>query len=308
MTDVSIDQLRVFLTVVETGSFSAAARRLARAQSAITYAIQKLEDQAGLSLFDRSAYRPQLNEAGRALLPCVQNILGGVDSFHAVAAGLTSGLEAELSIVVEAMFPMSRLVEALHELQKRYPSVQTRLQVESLGAARDAVLDGRADIGLIIPSEGSTDALVLKPVAEIELVVVAAPQHPLATLAGPLSLDDVKEHLQLVFSDRSTRGRWPDRGVLATRTWRLADLGAKHSMLLAGLGWGSMPVHIVADDLANGRLVQLRPAIWDGFSRLPRLPVVATRRRDRVLGIGGRWLFERLAGDGSRIRTDAAGD
>lgn len=307
MTDFSIDQLRVFLTVVETGSFSAAARRLDRAQSAITYAIQKLEEQAGLDLFDRSAYRPQLNEAGRALLPCVQNILSGVDSFRSVAAGLKSGLEAELSIVVEAMFPMSRLVAALHELQKLYPSVQTRLQVESLGAARDAVLDGRADIGLIIPSEGSIDALFLKPVAEIELVVVAAPQHALAQRSGSLALEDLQEHLQLVFSDRSTRGRWPDRGVIGLRTWRLADLGAKHSMLLAGLGWGSMPLHIVADDLANGRLVRLHPAIWDGFSRLPRLPVVATRRRDRVLGIGGSWLFDRLAGLGVDDQTPSAG-
>jgi len=298
MTDPSIDQLRVFMKVAELGSFSAAARAMNRAQSAVTYAIQKLEEQTDLELFDRSAYRPSLSEAGRALQPCVQAILETVDGFHAIAEGLTSGLEAELSIVVEAMFPMSRLVAALSELQQVYPSVQTRLRVEALGATRDAVLEGRADIGLIIPSEEDAEALVYAPVTEIELVAVASPGHPLAALKGVVPMEALRDHLQLVFSDRASRGRWPDRGVVALRTWRLADLGAKHSMLLAGLGWGSMPMHVVQDDLRNGRLVRLQPAMWDGFSGLPRLPVVAARRRDRVLGIAGRWLFERLSTGG----------
>ena len=65
--------------------------------------------------------------------------------------------------------------------------------------------------------------------------------------------------------------------------------------LLAGLGWGSMPRHIVEDDLATGRLVRLRPASWDGRNRLPRLPVSVVRRRDRAAGLAGRWLFDRLA-------------
>ena len=121
MSDPSVEQLRVFLAVVEAGSFSAAARALGRAQSAVTYAVQGLEAEAGVQLFDRSAYRPVLSEAGRALLPCVQAILGAVDGFHAVAGGLSAGLEAELTVVVEAMFPMSRLVGALSELQGSYP-------------------------------------------------------------------------------------------------------------------------------------------------------------------------------------------
>lgn len=294
MDGLSIDQLRVFLAVVEQGSFSAAARALGRAQSAVTYAVQHLEAQAGLSLFDRSAYRPVLTEAGRALLPRAQGVLEAVGAFQAQAQGMATGLEAELSLVVEAMFPMSRLVTALSEFQVRFPSVQTRVQVESLGATRDAVLDGRADIGLIILPDADADALRGAPVTEIELVAVAAPDHPLAHRSGALEVHDLREHLQLVLSDRSTRGGGLDRGVVGLRTWRLGDLGAKHAMLLAGLGWGSMPLHMIEDDLAAGRLVRLTPANWDGSARLPRLPVVAAHRRDRSLGVAGRWLFERL--------------
>ena len=295
MGDISIDQFRVLVAVVEQGSFSAAARSLDRAQSAVTYAIQKLEEQVGLVLFDRAGYRPELTDAGRALLPGAHRILEEIAAFRALAEGMSGGLEAQLSIVVEAMFPMSRLVEALHDLQLRFPSVETRIQIESLSAARDVVLDGRADIGLVLHADSASDSLQAAPAAEIELVVVAAPGHPLAQIEGPLSLDQLREHLQLVFSDRSTRGRMPDLGVISARTWRLADLGAKHSMLLAGLGWGSMPMHIVRDDLANGRLVRLTPAIWDGHAGMPTLPVVAVHRRDKGLGVAGRWLFERLS-------------
>ena len=311
VADPSLEQMRVFVAVVETGSFSAAARSLGRAQSAVTYAVQGLEAGAGVTLFDRSAYRPVLSDAGRALLPCVRVMLAAADNFHAVAGGLSAGLEAELTVVVEAMFPMSRLVGALVELQSLYPSVQTRIEVESLDATRRAVLDGRAEMGLVISPDIEPDVLLARPVGEIELVVVAAPGHPLAGFDRDLQPEDLREHLQLVFSERSDGERpdgqrTPDRGVAGRRTWRLADLGAKRSMLLAGLGWGSMPRHIVEDDLANGRLVRLRPAMWDGRRRLPRLPVNVVRRRDRAAGIAGRWLFDRLAamGGGEVALTD----
>jgi DNA-binding transcriptional LysR family regulator len=305
MRDISFDQLRVFIAVVEAGSFSAAARHLRRAQSAVTYSIQKLEEQSGLELFDRSAYRPALSEQGRGLLVQARRILEDVGAFQALAEGMASGLEAELTVVVEAMFPMSLLVSALREFQKAFPSVQTRIQVESLGAAREAVIDGFADLGLVIHTGDDNAILRFAPVTEIELVAVAAPDHPLAAMAGPLSVDQLREHLQLVFSDRTAPGRptdraTPDRGVMAERTWRLADLGAKHSMLLAGLGWGSMPRHIVENDLEEGRLVELRPAAWDGFAHLPRLPVVIATRRDNVLGVAGQWLLARLTATGAR--------
>ncbi|WP_374572942.1 LysR family transcriptional regulator [Phenylobacterium sp.] len=295
MDDLSLDQLRVFVAVAEEGSFSAAARAQGRAQSAVTYAIQRLEAQAGVALFDRTAYRPVLTEAGRALLPRACQILEAVGAFRAQAQGMTAGLEAQLSLVVEAMFPMSRLVAALSDLQARFPSVQTRVQVESLGATRDAVLDGRADIGLILSTDADVAGLRLAPVTQIELVAVAAPTHPLAAERQPLAPEVLREHLQLVLSDRSVRGDDPDRGVIGRRTWRLGDLGAKHAMLLAGLGWGSLPAHMIEDDLASGRLVRLAPAMWDGSTRLPRVPVVVAHAADRTLGTAGRWLFERLS-------------
>src|SRR5690349_6356906 len=110
---LTLDQLQVFLTVAETGSFSAAARALNRAQSAITYAVQKLEAQTGAVLFDRADYRPTLTDAGRALLPRARRIADEVGQFKLQARGVAGGLEAELPIVVDSMFPMDCFIEAL---------------------------------------------------------------------------------------------------------------------------------------------------------------------------------------------------
>jgi DNA-binding transcriptional LysR family regulator len=292
--DPSLEQLRVFEMVVAEGSFSAAARKLNRAQSAVTYAIQKLEEQVGTDLFDRSGYRPVLSEAGRALLPRARRILEEVDDFAVQARGIAGGLEAELALVIDSMFPMQTLVDALAGLQQAFPSVQTRIHVETLGAASQLLLDGAADLGLVTEFASQFDPLERTPVGEIELAPVAAPSHPLAQIKGVLTPEVLREHVQLVLTDRSPLTAGRDYGVTAVSTWRIADLGAKHAMLLAGLGWGSMPLHMVEADLEAGRLVRLLPGVWDGSAKMPRLGVVVARRRDRALGPAGRWMLERL--------------
>lgn len=293
MDALTLDQLQVFLAVAEEGSFSAAARKLGRAQSAVTYAVQKLEDQVGSEMFDRSAYRPALTEGGRALLPRVRRILGEVSDFRVQARGIAGGLEPELAIMVDALFPMRELMEGFRDFQAAFPSVQTRIYVESLGAAVQTVIDGIADIGLATEFASGFPELRHSPILEIELVPVAAPGHPLARLDRPLTAEQVRDHVQLVLTDRSRLTEGQDHGVVAVRTWRLADLGAKHAMLLAGLGWGGMPRHMVADDLAAGRLMELDTTLAFKF---PRVPMVVVTRADKALGPAGRWMAERLSG------------
>ena len=295
MDALSLDQFRVFAAVVEVGSFSAAARKLNRAQSAITYTVQKLEEQVGAELFDRSGYRPVLSETGRALLPRVRRILEEVDGFRLQAHGIAGGLEPELSLVIDSMFPMGTLTEALAGFQAQFPSVQTRVHVETLGVAVQALLDNAVDLGLVTEFASGFPELERTGLGEVELVPVAAPGHPLAHAEEMLVPEALRDHIQLVLTDRSALTAGKDHGVAALRTWRIADLGAKHAMLLAGLGWGSMPLHMVSDDLGAGRLVQLKVRSWDGADRMPRLPIVVAHRRDRPLGPAGRWLLARLA-------------
>jgi len=297
---VSLDQLRVFATVVEEGSFSAAARRLNRSQASVTYAVQKLEGAVGTLLFDRSGYRPDLTDAGRALLPRARRVIETNASFARQALALREGIEPELTLVVDAMFPMPPLFAALSAFDRQFPTVQTRLYVESLGATVKTVLDGHADLGIVIDFANISNELASTAMDAIELVPVAAPTHPMVLMQkqteAALSDEDLRDHLQLVLTDRSELTKGRDNGVVSVRTWRLADLGAKHAMLLAGMGWGNMPMHMVSSDLAAGRLIELEIERWPKHIRPPTVATVIVHRQDRPPGPAGAWLLKQLTG------------
>ena len=295
MEGLSLDQIRVLLAVVDQGSFSAASRHLGRAQSAITYAVQKLEEQLGAPLFDRTFYRPALTEAGRALLPRARRIAEEVGAFRALASGLTAGLEAELRLVIDSMFPMCGLLSAMKAFSARFPSVPTRIHVESLGAAARLVLDGTCAIGLLNGYSSNVSALRRLPLDPVELIPVVSPDHALAASPDPVPTEILRDHVQLVLTDRSNQPDGRDEGVLSTRTWRLGDLGAKHAMLLAGLGWGSLPAHMIRDDLATGRLKRLRPADWGSHDGVVMMPMYAAHRVDAALGPAANWMLSHWA-------------
>jgi len=291
---LTLDQFAVFAAVAAEGSFAAAARRMNRAQSAITYAIQKLEEQSGVLLFDRSAYRPTLTEAGRALLPRAHRILDDVGDFRLQAAGMTEGLEPELSLVVGPFAP-DWLAGALKDFNEAFPLVQLRISTEYFDAAVTALLEGWADLGIIAEPRPPAGDLEMSTCGEIELVAVAAPGHALAQLKGRFAPELLRDHLQLVLSARSEVRDRRDYGVHAVRRWRITDIHLRRDLLLAGIGWCSMPRNLIADDLAAGRLVELKPRRWEGADRMPRFPLVVAHRRDKALGPAARWLIQRLA-------------
>lgn len=288
----TLDQIAVFLAIVETCSFAGAARKLGRANSVISYAIANLENQLGVTLFARSGTaRPKLTDAGRAILTDSRGLAIALDSLLAKARGLTSGLEAEVSLVVDVMWPAKKLVRALDEFRKRYPTVGLHLWVETLGAVTQAVMKGSAIFGLSGPLPLASDLLTRGPAGSVKLLAVAAPDHPLAQLQVPISAALVRDHIQLVLTDRSSLTDGRDFGVVSVKTWRLADLGAKHALLLAGLGWGNMPKPIVNDDLKRGRLVELRIETPGELV----YPFHTVYRSDTPPGPAASWLMERLA-------------
>lgn len=290
---LTLDQIQLLLAVVDHGSFSGAARKLNRAQSAVTYGIQKLEAQLGVALFDRSSYRPSLTDAGRALLPRARRIVEETAALRDQAQGLAGGLEAELTVVIDAMFPMPRLVEALRAFTAKFPTVPPRIYVQSMGAGTEFVLNGTCMIGLLPLVFSDTAGLQHVPLLTVQLLPVVAQDHPLAQLDGPIPTDVIRRHLQLVLTDRSALTEGRDYGVLSSQTWRVADLGTKHAMLLAGLGWGSMPTHLVADDVRDGRLKVIHPAEFD--ARTAHLVMGAAHLASRPLGPAALWMMQHFS-------------
>jgi DNA-binding transcriptional LysR family regulator len=290
---LTLDQIQTFLRVVDAGSFSRAARAEGRATSAVTYAVRKMEDQLGVALFSRAEYRPQLTDAGRALLPRARRIADEVAGLRLTARAISAGVEPQIVMAVDAMFPMDRLIDPLRDFQAAYPGVQMRILVDTLGGTVRLIADGHAAFGIATDFALHELDLVKVPIADLTLVMVAAPSHPLARMTGPVTPDALKQYVQLVLSDRTEVTGARDFSVFSGQTWRLSDLGAKHDMLRAGLGFGSLPAHMIADDLAAGRLVEL--AIAEGFAGGVRFPMVLTWQRERAMGPATRWLTQRLA-------------
>jgi DNA-binding transcriptional LysR family regulator len=285
----TFDQLRVLLAVVDAKTLAGAARRLGRATSAVSYAIAQLESQLGIALFDRQTTRRlQLTQAGQAVMAEACVVAGAMDALRAKVKGLLDGLEAEVSVVVDVMYPTARLVQALRAFQQHYPTVGIRLHVEALGAVTQKVLEGGASFGISGPLRSPAAQLVYQPMAALPMVPVAAPDHP---LIGAVTAGAARDHIQLVLTDRSRLTEGQDFAVLSVKTWRLADLGAKHALLLAGVGWGQMPEHMVRDDLRTGRLVVLKLPEWEGGM----FPLHVVHLASTPPGPAARWLIGRLS-------------
>lgn len=286
----SLDQLRVFIAVIDHGGFAHAARALHRTQSVISYTIANLEEQLNVELLDRTKRKPALTEAGRALLADARAVSLKVDSMRSRAKALSAGLEAEVSLVVDVMFSTCTLVRILHAFQREFPTVSMRLRMEGLGAVTELVMDRVCRIGISGWMPGTPDSIERQSCGFVTMVPVASPLHALARIDGRIPSAVLREHTQLVLADRSTLTAGQDFGVLALRDWRLGDLGSKHALLRSGIGWGNMPLELVKDDIDAGRLVHLD--INEGNS--VNFPLYVIHRGDDEPGPAGKWLMQQF--------------
>jgi DNA-binding transcriptional LysR family regulator len=300
---LTFDQLRLFLAVVDAGGFSAAARTLRRAQSAVSYGVANLEKQLGTLLFDRAARKPVLTRAGHELAAEARAVCAQVDRLRARAHGIAAGVEPNLAIAVDHMFPLPALVHALREFRDRYPTVSLTLHTEALGAVAELVADGRCSLGIGAEVPKWPSGLERRPLAKVVMYHVAAPDHPLAQWKGVVPGHVVRDEVQIVLADRSRLSEDYEIGVYSDRRWRVLDLHAKHALLRAGLGWGGMPTHVVADDLAHGRLARIliEPASGPSFEAV----LFSLYRAAEPPGPAARWLIERLGTtcDSQRARS-----
>ncbi|PKN57261.1 MAG: LysR family transcriptional regulator [Deltaproteobacteria bacterium HGW-Deltaproteobacteria-14] len=285
---VTLDQLEVLVAVVDHGSFSAAGRALRRAQSGVSYAVAALEAALGVQLFDRSERIPRLTEGGRALVGEARAVLERVGRLEGRARALAAGVEAEVALAVDAMLPLAALAEVSAAFRDRWPTVTLRLYTEALGGVMARVLDGSASVGVTAGQGAQATGVALVALAEVELRAVVAATQPLGARVGPIPDDAFRDEVQVVLTERAPAAPSVDVNVLSASTWRVADLATKHALIRAGLGWGTLPEHLVAADLARGDLVAIAPACWGGVAQ--RVSLYSVVRVDRPPGPAGAWL------------------
>jgi DNA-binding transcriptional LysR family regulator len=288
---VTLDQVRAFIAAADEGSFSGAARRLRRAQSVVSQTLANLEGQLGVKLFDRSGRFPVLTDQGRALLVVARAVEGNVDIFKARAKSLAGGLEAELSVAVDVMFPVETFIAAVTAFQQQFPTTLLRFDLES-SAVVEPVLDGRCAIGVVGSWSIERPQLTCEALLKFRTAMVVSPQHPLASQGRPIPPSVVNKHVHLVHVDPADVSPVYGVGRRSSRVWHLSHLGAKLAFLRAGLGFGGLPVHMLEEDLASGALVPI--TLEDRRLTDHLITMSAIYRTDSPPGPAGRWFIERL--------------
>jgi DNA-binding transcriptional LysR family regulator len=289
--DVSLDQLRTFIAAADEGSFSAAGRRLRRAQSVVSQTLANLEGRLGVKLFDRSGRFPVLTDQGRALVADARAIAGNVDLFKAQARSLAGGMEPELSVAVDIMFPAATFAAAVADFQKEYPTTLLRFDVES-SAVLDPVLNRCCTVGVVGSWSLAPPQLTYRALLTVRLPTVVSSRHPLASYRGPIPLGVLDKYVQLIHSDSADVSRALVTVPQHPRVWRVSHLGAKLAFLRAGLGFGALPMHLIEADLANRTLVQV---VREDAPRSGHvITMSAIYRTDSPPGPAGRWFIERL--------------
>lgn len=277
LDNVTINQLRAFVAVCDQGSFSGAARKLNRAQSAISHAIKALESAFDVELFDRDTRKAQLTAAGRSLLPDARAVISRTEEMKTRADSIARAGAPQLSVAVDVYFPRAELMDGLRTLQAEFPTAAINLRITTMQGGETLVLEKMCALAITIQNvpEVSPDAVERHWLCEAEMVTLCAPSHPLASTPKPVPVDEFGRHVQIVVTDNQPEAEKTQQGVAGKRLWLVNDLGAKRDLLKAGLGWGHMPRHMVGEDLASGELVELDRHAW----HLGPLTFVISQRR-----------------------------
>lgn len=282
---LTLDQIRTFVTIADSGSFRSAAQKLSRVQSGVSATIANLEAALGVELFDRSGYKPALTPQGQVLLGNARDIILRVDVLRAQARGFAHGVETELAIAVDTLFPMQEVARSISLMRLEYPAVAVRVWSEAMGGPLDALRKSRCTLAVMVGEDFRDPRIKFEPLISISQVAVVASSHPLALRhAGhPLELMDVADHLQIVLADPSDISAGRDFGVVSSQTCRVNTQDTKHHLILGGAGWGRLPYWLVERDLEQGILVRLNVSAMGRNGEVVSSAYVA-HRRDETLG------------------------
>ncbi|MEO1080391.1 MAG: LysR substrate-binding domain-containing protein [Pseudomonadota bacterium] len=256
---ITLESLEVLDAIDRKGSFAAAAASLYRVPSKVTYTVNKLEEDLGVTLFRKEGRRSVLTPAGRLLLEQGREILEAADRLVENTRQLDRGWESRLRIALDAVFDFGLLVEIIDEFCRMQPETEIDIREEVLGGSWEAIAMGRVDLVVGAPDEPvDRRGLEVEPFQEIPWVFAVAPTHPLAQYSEPLSREQQLEYRAIVVKDSSRELPALSRNVFE-RQQRILVTNIEHKIAAqcAGLGAGFLPRDRVEHLLRDGVLIEV---------------------------------------------------
>jgi DNA-binding transcriptional LysR family regulator len=287
---LDLDSIRVLNTIVEQGSFTAAAKVLHRAQSAVSYQIRKLENNLNLTLFDRSEYRAVLTAEGKAILSEGKRLLTQAENIELLARQLGQEWEPSFEVVVDGILEISPIMAVIKSLINEDIPTRISLTMEYLGGVQHRFEQNQADLMLVKEYQASTQ-LLSHSLPEVECLLCVSHDHPLAKLKK-VDLNSLQQHIELSVHDSSNQELYSVEHMHfgGERMFYLSDFKSKKQAVLQGIGFGWMPYYLVKKELAINQLVEVNYKHGSRFSFTPHL----VWRAEKPLGKTGQKFIDKL--------------
>jgi len=285
MLKTSLEQWAVLAAVVDEGGFAQAATALHRSQSAVSYAVARLQEELDLPLLAIEGRKAVLTPHGQTLLLRARGLLRDMNTLELLARSLKQGWEPLLNLVVDAAFPRDRLLSIVAELQKLCPNTQMQVSDAVLSGAEEAIVDGEADV---VVTAHVPNGFIGEFLVDVTFVAVAAPGHPLFVVEHELSFDDLSRHVQVVVRDSGTKNPRDEGWLGAERRCTVSSMEASLATVKAGLAYAWLPKHVVAESLLSGSLMALPLAT----GRERRVPLYLVTVKGEVAGPAARAAVE----------------
>ncbi|WBV44847.1 LysR family transcriptional regulator [Pseudoroseomonas cervicalis] len=286
---VSLDQLEAFVAAAETGSFSAAARRLRKAQSAVSTQVANLETDLGLALFSRAGRNPVLTPAGERLLLEARVVLERREHLVGVAASMEQRVESRLVVAIDELYPEHALGTLFAEFARAFPYVELELLFPLMEDVSRLVQEGSADLGVMWRQERLPTDLGFQTIGWVPLKFVCGRGHPLAK--DRVEWEELKRHRQILVAARSD-GAEKQRLRVAAEVWWVESHWVILEMVKHGIGWAFVSDHVIAASPAAPALVT--PDLQFDNGDWP-VALELVWHKQRPAGPALRWLRERFA-------------
>ena len=252
---MTLDQLLTVEAIVSKGSFKGAADFLHKSQPSISMAIKKLEEEYQIVLFSRDEYRPTLSNQGKIFYDKAQALLKEYRELESLATIMGRGVEAEIRVSIDAVSPLDLVLKFFRDFFKNYPDTKLTLQYEVLSGTIERLLDGEVDLA-ITPKPLMQEGLELKKITQAKLVYVIS--KDLVPKTGKIDEKFLNQHSQVILADSARRIPKVTTGIVnKNKTVTVNDIAFKKELITQGLGWGGLPVGLIANEIKSKKLIQI---------------------------------------------------
>ena len=250
---INLNEVESFVTVVDTGSFRAAANKLFKSQPVLTYQIKQLEKYLGVSLFDRSQYRATLSKEGEYFYPRALRLLDQAIAFEALKGPIQEKVELDMSLSISSIYPIDVFSEKLKSVQTQFPDTSFSVSIDTLSGLRK-LKEKQVDFAICEDPSNDMD-LSEEKCLDTTMIFVCGKGHALSHKNDT----DISSHYPQIILKSSGSTPAKDHGVLKDSTrWRVTDINTKKQLIQAGFGWGSLPDHLIQEELQSGALVPIK--------------------------------------------------